>query len=85
MSERKEDDECCEHGNLDNCALCHGELERARLSVRINDLEGALDDAMAEIRRLLAWRERAWQAMREAGVEAREIIRKLELEPPGGC
>lgn len=48
---------------------------------RIADLEGALDDAMAEIRQLRAWRERAWTALREAGIETREIMRRLDLEP----
>ncbi len=52
---------------------------------RVEELEGALDDAMSQIRDLRAWRERAWQAMREAGVEAREIMRRLDLEPTSGC
>ena len=52
---------------------------------RVAELEGALDDAMAEIRRLRAWRERAWQAMREFGHGAREIMRALDLEPQNGC
>lgn len=51
---------------------------------RIADLEGALDDALEEIRQLRAWRERAWDAMREAGLEARDIMRRLDLEPTPG-
>jgi hypothetical protein len=34
---------------------------------RVAELEGALSDALSEIRILRAWRERAWDAMRETG------------------
>ncbi len=64
---------------------CRSRAYTAALESRIDELEGALDDALAEIRRLLAWRERAWDAMREMGVEAREIMRKLDLEPQSKC
>jgi hypothetical protein len=49
---------------------------------RISDLEGALSDALSEIRILRAWRERAWDAMRETGVQTRELMAKLDLAAP---
>lgn len=52
---------------------------------RVSDLEGALDDAMAEIRDLRKWRERARDLMREMGLEARELMRALDLEPQSKC
>lgn len=71
--------------NVASVRATRAETEVEMVRQRIDELEGALDDAMAEIRRLIAWRERAWRAMREAGVEAREIMRRLDLEPESGC
>ena len=52
---------------------------------RIADLEGALDDAMAEIARLRRWRERAWEYVREQlGRDAIDAFAALEDDRPAG-
>lgn len=49
---------------------------------RVSELEGALDDALAEIRVLRAWKERAFHILRECGLQAREILLLVEPETP---
>lgn len=48
-----------------------------RLGKRNAELEGALSDAEEHTRRLSAWRDRAFAAMRDLGLQTREIIARI--------
>lgn len=66
------------------CSGCGmvGKLTWGR-DARVAELEGALDETLTEVRELRAWRERAWDAMREMGEDARGLFGRLFPEKGG--